>query len=146
MLKIFNPTLKKEIIIDELHPAVIVTPKPYDDDNPSILIELKDIDFFRHASTCDDCNPFCNAFGTDTVDWFIKWQQNTYRLDLSTLGNSIDQNLLQHKIGEHFSGTRLKLLLSTETLEGLQQELQTSVLLEDFERCAFLRDRINSLK
>ena len=146
MIKIFNLILQKEISIDEQHPAVTIMPKPYDEDYPSILIELRDIDFVRHASSCEDCCPFYNAFGSSTVDWFIEWQGKTYRLDLSKLGTDIDQNLIQHKIGAYFSGTRLKLLLSTETVENLENELQSSISSENYEHCAFLRDRIKSLK
>ena len=146
MLNIINHKKSVQISIDDKHHAVTLIPKPYEEDYPSILIELKDIDFQRHAIKCPDCKKLIEDFGTTTIDWFLIWNDKKYRLDLSRLGNGRDKNLISWHIGNYFTGTKLKFLISTESVDSLQAELESSLEIENYEHCAFLRDRIEELR
>lgn len=146
MINIINKKKGVQISIDDQHHTVTITPKTYEEDYPSILIELKNIDFQRHALKCPDCKKLIEDFGTTTVDWHLIWNNEKYRLDLSILGTTIDKNLVSWQVGYYFTGTKLKFLISTESVESLQLELDESLEIENYERCAFLRDRINELK
>ena len=143
MINIVNNKKGVQISIDDQHHAVTIIPKTYEEDYPSILIELKNIDFERHASKCPDCKAFNDDFGTTTPYWFLIWDNKKYRLDLSRLGTSRDTNLVSWQFGHYFTGTKLKFLISTDSVDSLQEELIKSLELENFEHCAFLRDRID---
>lgn len=145
MLRIFNKQKGYEITIDDTHHSVTITPKDYED-NPSILIELKNIDFLRHALKCEDCGAFKNDFGTTSTQWHIEWNNKKYRLNLSRLGKKYDATLIQWSVGYYFTGTKLKFIISTETVASLEDELAYSESIENFEHCAFLRDRIKEIK
>lgn len=146
MIHITNYKKNVQISIDDEHHAVTVIPKMYEEDYPSIMIELKNIDFERHAFKCSDCKQLNEDFGTTTVDWFLIWNDKKYRLDLSRLGTGRDKNLVSWQVGYYFTGTKLKFLISTESVDSLQEELNRSLEIENYENCAFLRDRINELK
>lgn len=146
MINIINYKKGVQISIDDQHHAVTITPKTYEEDYPSILIELRNIDFQRHALKCPDCKKLNEDFGTSTVDWFLIWNNKKYRLDLSKLGTTRDRNMVSWQVGYYFTGTKLKFLISTESVESLQLELDKSLEVENYEHCAFLRDRINKLR
>jgi hypothetical protein len=146
MLNIINNKKGVQISIDDKHHAVTIIPKPYEEDYPSIMIELKDIDFQRHAIKCPDCKKLNEDFGTPNTGWFLIWNDKKYRLDLSRLGFGRDKNLISWQVGYYFTGTKLKFLISTESVNSLEAELDSSLEIENFEHCAFLRDRIKELK
>lgn len=146
MIKIINNKKGVQISIDDHHHAVTVTPKDYEEDYPSISIDLKNIDFERHALKCPDCKQLTDDFGTTTIDWFLIHNDKKYRLELSRFGKSRDTNLVSWHIGQYFTGTKLRFLISTETVERLESELDKSLVDEKYEHCAFLRDRISELK
>ena len=143
---IFNKKKNKEIYISEKHPLVKIGPQLYNEEYPHILIELKNIDFQRHALTCKDCKTLCDDFGTNTTDWYITWQTKNYRLDLSNPGRGYHQTLVSCMFGGYFTGTRLKLMISTENIVKLKEELDHNLEFENYEHCAFLRDRIHQLE
>lgn len=146
MVIIYNRKKNNEIKIDDTHHSVTIMPTDYDEEYPNILIELKNIDFERHAFKCDDCKALCDDFGTNTVDWFVEWKNKNYRLNLSNLGNKRDQMLVSWTVSHYFTGTRLKLMISTESVESLEKDLNENLELENYEHCVFLRDRIEQLK
>lgn len=145
MIRIINNKKSVEILIDDQHNAVIFTSKDYEDDYPSVSIDLKHIDFTRHALKCPDCKQFVDDFGTSSLDWFLIFNQKKYRLDLSSFGTSRKTNLASWQVSEYFTGTKLKFLISNVTIESLQYELISSLENEDYERCAFIRDRMHAL-
>ena len=142
MVKIYNIKKGAEILIDENHHAVTLIPKTYEDDYPSIQIELRNIDFQRHTLKCDDCKCFKDDFGSQSLDWYLLWNKQKYRLDLSRLGKGRDKNNISWEVGYYFTGTKMRFLISTESIEKLEQELELAIDEERYEHCAFLRDRI----
>lgn len=142
MISIVNNKKDVQIFINDKDHGVTITPKTYEDDFPSILIELKNVDFIRHALKCNECKELYNDFNTNTTDWFLHFNGKKHRLDLSQVGKGREKNLVSYQRSEFFSGTKLKFLISTETPESLTAELRTSEEQEDYEYCAFLRDRI----
>ena len=91
---------------------LIFTPRDYED-IPFVKIELKNFDFHRHSKTCKDCGAFINAFGTNSIDWFINYSGKTRRLDLSYFGSEFSDNHSQFKMSEFGNISILKLNLST---------------------------------
>lgn len=145
MIEIVNYKKKVSIYVDDKHDSIIFTPKDYEEDFPSMLIEMKGFDFERHALKCPDCGTFLKDLYEDSVDWYIIWDNKKYRLQTGSLGKGRDQILIQRVSGGYFSGTRLKLLISTETPEKLQNDLSMAIATEDYERCVVIRDRIERL-
>ncbi|MFN4235104.1 MAG: hypothetical protein ACK4IK_09895 [Bacteroidia bacterium] len=146
MIKIFNKKHKYEILIDEGNENVIYTPKLYDEENPHILIELHNINFFKHAENCKDCDSFLKAFGTNSNDWYIDLNGRIERLDLRNFGNKYNNNNAKSIISNFFEGTKLKLKIDTDSVESLMQELIINEENEEYETCAFIRDKINNIK
>ena len=142
MIKLINKKKEIQIFIDDEKSWIIITPKMYEEDYPSFQIDFNGFDYEHHAETCKDCKELFNDFETDTIDWFLHWNQQEYRLDLSRFGKSRDTNLVERVSGLYHTGTRLKFLISTETRENLQEELEKFLDEENYEYCAFLRDRI----
>jgi UvrB/uvrC motif len=146
MIRIFNNKIQKEILIDDATDCVIVSPRDYEIENPHILIDLVGIDFLNHAQACSDCKAFIDNFGTRNLDWYLEYKGKSNRLDLFEVGNSYYDNQAKTIISDDFSGTKLKLKFDTDTIETLQEELSENVSNENYERCVFLRDKINSIR
>ena len=146
MMRIFNKKKEIEILIDDAIPEVTFTPKDYED-NPSVIIELKNFDFHRHTFKCKECDTFSKAFGTDTLDWFIGYLGKVKRLDLRNFGNNYTSNNSIFKISEFYNGSILKLNIShiPDTLLGLQTLLENDIANENYEKCCVWRDLINEL-
>ncbi len=144
--RIFNLKTGAEITFEIADVGIKVMPYDYLDDHPHVLIELHDIDWPTHAEGCPDCGALLNALGTMTVDWFFEYNDRRFRLDLRRVGRKVDQNGLQRRDSEYFTGTKMKLLKATDSIEGLELELAVSERNEKYEHCAFLRDRIGSLR
>lgn len=146
MIKIYNRKISKEIIIED-NANVIIEPHNYDAENPHFRIELPCIDFFNHAETCSDCGAFLKAFGTKTFDWYLEYKNVSYRLNLEKLGGKdFSNNQLIGKAGYYFSGTEMKLILDKDTIESLTEKLGEYEAKEEYEKCIYVRDKINGIR
>ena len=146
MTRVYNNETGAEITFQVSDVGIRIMPYEYLDDYPHVLIELHDIDWPTHAGSCADCGALLKSFGTKTVDWFFEYNGRTFRLDLFRVGSNVNQNRLLRTHGEYFSGTKLKLLIATDSVESLETELAMNIENENYEHCSFLRDRIQSLK
>ena len=145
MIRIFNVRTKHEILIDENCECVEFAPRDYLDDSPYLEINLKAFDLMRHADTCDDCKAFTQSLGRDSLDWYVSYLGKTKMLDTVGLSKDYYDNLLQHAISDYFHGTRLRLKLSKDAIESLQQELQLAISVENYEKCCILREALNRM-
>lgn len=146
MIKIYNKKIQKEIIIED-DANVIIEPHNYDIENPFFRIELPCIDFFEHAETCDDCGTFLKAFGTKNFDWYLEYNNVAYRLNLEKIGGTdFSNNQLIGKSSYYFSGTEMKLILDKDTVESLTEKLYEYEANEEYEKCVYVRDKINGIK
>lgn len=145
MIKLVNNKKGVQILIDDSQSWIIMTPQPYVEDYPNFLLELQGFDFYNHSRNCDDCKELFNDLGTSTVHWFLFWNDKKYRLDLSELGKEREHTLFIRRASKYFSGTIIKFLVSKETPEKLQEELEKSLYMENYEHCAILRDKIIEL-
>lgn len=146
MIRLFNKILSYEIFIDDSIDIVQLTPRQYEIENPHVLIELHGINFLNHSKTCTDCGAFIKALGTNSHDWFLDINGKVNRLDLKALGEKYMDNYVKQVNSSEFHGTKLKLNLDFDTIEGLQLALQKHEQREDYERCCFLRDKINAIE
>ncbi len=120
-------------------------PNDWNDENPHLIIELKGFHFAHHARNCEDCASFLNGFATKSFDWSVEYLGKAKRLDLSKLGKSFDDNQLTYVISDFENGTKMKLLIDTDTIEGLEQSLKLHEELEDFERCCIIQDKMKAI-
>ncbi len=146
MIRIFNNKIKKEILIDDSLDIVIFSPRDYDQNNPHILIDLKNIYFSNHAQKCNDCNSLLKAFGTNTTNWFIEYNGNKKRLNLQHLDSKFETNKLTSTISEWFSGTKMKLVFDTDTVVELEKKLKQQIENEDYKGCSLTHNKIVALK
>lgn len=142
MISIFNKKLDVRINIGDVD-WITFMPREYEE-VPNVVIELKNgFDFMRHARTCAECGKFMDAFGTKTLDWYISYNDNTKRLDLSTLNSKeYFNNHLVFTNSYYDYGTRIKLIihqLSTNK-EEIESYLQELVQREDYETACLIRD------
>jgi len=145
MIRIFNNKLNKVILIDDENEIVAYIPKLYDEENPHVLIELKGIDFFRHSKKCEDCKAFVDALGSNSHDWYIDMNGKVERLNLFGLGKKYTDNKAAVISSYFFDGTKLKLNIDNDTIEGLKIELKELEQSEQYEECCFLRDKIKAI-
>lgn len=146
MARIFNNRTGAEILFDPTSVGLILMPIAEPDDRPHILIELHDIDLKDHSNECPDCAQLLKDLGTSTLDWRIEFDSKTYRLDLQRVSKDPDRMINDPDISDFFDGSKLKLLIDTDTLETLEEELKKNEDLENYEHCVFLRDRIARMK
>ena len=142
-ITIFNPVRRLSIVIkDNAH--VIIHPHNYEDVPYFELKLLNGLNFLHHKRKCKDCSGFLKDFGTDTLDWYLKFQNKHHRLDLSTLGGK-GGNIIKMVNAEYEYGTVFKLHLSTVPVEKteLEELLNALVLDENFEKACEIRDLLN---
>jgi hypothetical protein len=145
MLIIYNSADKRSIQIDDSLSHVKVSPQDWDLDNPLFKIELKGIIYSQHAATCEDCSAFMRAFGTRSPNWHIFYNNQSYRLDLSQVGQGYYDNAIKCTIGSYEYGTRLNLVIDTDTVENLTLLLEANEILENYESCCLLLEKINGV-
>ena len=145
MLIIYNSAEKRSIQIDDSLSSVKVSPQIWEDGIPHFKIELKGFIYSQHAATCEDCSAFMRAFGTKSPNWQIFYNNKSYRLDLSQVGQGYYDNVIKCTIGNYEFGTRLNLVIDTDTVENLTLLLEANEILENYERCCFLVEKINVL-
>jgi hypothetical protein len=146
MARIYNRRTGAEILFDASSIGIILLPRPYGEDHPHILIELHGIDLKDHSHKCPECHELLKDLGTPTLDWYIEVDEKVYRLDLTLAGRSRNRKSPEFDLKDFFDGTRLKLRIDTDTVEGLQKELKESEKAENYEHCVYLRDRIGQLQ
>ena len=122
-------------------------PRHYEE-RPYVTIELIGFDLFKHSINCADCKAFLNDLNSDSIDWFIEYSGEAYRLSMK-LSNTKSKIASEIKtINSHYQyGTFLRLIfhelpLDKNELWKLLKEAEES---EDFERCIILRDTINGV-
>ena len=85
-IRIFNPKSNHELVIDTTVSWVFFHPRAYED-KPCFEIKLiNGFNLSRHALTCEDCGAFVKSFGKETLDWYLEYNKNTFRLSLEKLG------------------------------------------------------------
>jgi hypothetical protein len=145
MVVIYNSTDKRSIQIDDSLSNVKVSPQDWDLTTPHLKIEIKGFIYSQHASSCEDCAAFMRAFGTKSPNWHICYNNKSYRLDLSQVGRGYYDNVIKCTIGTYEYGTRLNLVIDTDTIENLTMLLEANEILENYESCCFLLEKINVL-
>lgn len=144
MVRIFNNKERKEILIDESADWIQFMPRPYDEDDPHVLIEMNGFDWARHADECSDCGSLLATLGKSDHFWRLSWNNQIWPLNLVGVGPQPGKNRLVYKIGSFFDGTRMKLKLDIRTQDELRTELEECVNAEEYERCVIVRDIINA--
>jgi protein-arginine kinase activator protein McsA len=144
-IKIYNPKLKHEILIDTSISWVVFHPRAYDEKPYFEIKLLNGFDLSRHALTCEDCGAFIKSIGTDTLDWYLEYNDTTYRLSLENLGTDTK---LKHINSYYEFGTVLQLRVHEIPVDrdGLIELRDKLVLEENFERACVIRDLINDVK
>lgn len=141
-ITIFNNKTTDKIII-EISENVFFHPKFYDPNPSAEIIFNNGLDLLRHSQSCLSCKNFLLAFGTDTLDWYLLFDSNTYRLDLSTLnGKDFSKNQIKYSISEFLFGTTIKLFIHKipTDKEGLRASFERALLIEDYEMACQIRD------
>lgn len=142
MIRIFNPKLNTQIIIEKSD-WVNFMPRDYED-IPNVIIEFKNgFNFLKHAKTCKGCKRFVQDFGKSTIEWYIQFNEKTLRLDLSNFKEgSYYSNKASFTSSSYMYGSTLKLIvhkLSTDK-EEIQAYLNELVKNERFEEACMVRD------
>jgi len=144
MIRIFNEKLKVEIQIDDKSDWIIFTPKHYEE-NPSVKIEFKNLNFPYHANSCSNCKQFIDSFGKESVDWYITYFDKIFRLDTSQIEK---KGYLQNKIEVTMSDSdpRTEMVLLFHRLPTDKSKLKTLLKIaeqnEKYEDACILRDLI----
>jgi hypothetical protein len=138
-----NLISNKEIIFPESS-HIFVHPHNYEDE-PYIEIQIGcDFNFLRHSSECEDCGSLISSFGTNSLNWFIFFNNNKYRLDMSGLGGK-SKNIISYKTSTYEFGSTLKLYFSKVPIDidQLEKHLASLVETENYESACHIRDLIN---
>jgi hypothetical protein len=145
MIRIFNKKLNVEILIDDKVEWVQFNPRHYED-KPYVIIEFKKFSFPRHAKKCSDCKQFLEAFGKDSVDWYISYFDKLFRLNTKEVGKDghPSNKVIDIPMSDYNPGSRLTLVfheLPTDKSE-LKSLLEKILSIENFEKACLLRDLI----
>jgi hypothetical protein len=144
LIKIYNPKEKFEILIESSTDWVLINPRTYDEKPYFEIKLLHGFNFFSHAKKCKDCKGFMDSLGKNTLDWYLDYNSNTYRLDLSKLGNETKLNYIN---SEYEYGTILILAIheipvDKESLVLLRENLVSE---EKYEEACVIRNLINEI-
>ncbi len=147
MIRIFNTKSKNEILIDETLSWIIVTPKMHLEP-PHIQIEISDFFMLSHANECDDCKSFINAFGKDSIDWFIEYGSKKYQIITNDIGKGDygSNKIQQTRFSEFNTGTLIVLSLLELDVNKLNELLEEAKNNEEYEACSRYRDLISEAK
>jgi len=144
MIKIFNPKLEVEILIEQSE-WVSFMPRDYED-IPNVILEFQNgFNFIAHAKICNDCKQFVKAFGTKNIEWYIKYNNKIMRLDLSDFSNKYNSNKINFTNSYYMYGSRLKLNIHELSLdkEEIQKYLDVLISNEKYEEACMVRDLTN---
>jgi hypothetical protein len=142
MVSIFNIIQNRSIQIDESMPGISAISRSWDREQPHVSITIPGFVFYSHASKCSDCAEFLAAFGTKSVDWFISIRGEVHRLDLSEVGTGYHENRIKCSIGPMINVTEFNLLIDDDTVESLTLLLEANEVLENYECCCAIREKI----
>jgi len=145
MIIIYNKKINSEIIIDDSVDWVQFTPRNYEE-NPYVIIELKGLNLFQHSQKCKDCKNFINAFGKETIDWYISFSDKVFRLVTSNTGKKKhSKNEIKTIISDFENGTKITIAFHHLPADKSELELLLSkeVKQENYEKACVIRDLIN---
>jgi len=142
IIRIFNPKSNHEILINTSASGVIFHPRNYEDKPYFEIKLLNGFNLNRHALACEDCGAFVSSLGKESVDWYLEYNENTYRLNLEKLGTDTKYKYIN---SEYEFGTILQLPvheipMDTESLIILRDSL---LAVEAYEKACVIRDLIN---
>ena len=141
-IKIYNPKSNHELVIDTTVSWVFFHPRAYED-KPYFEIKLiNGFNLSRHALTCEDCGAFVKSFGKETLDWYLEYNKNTFRLSLEKLGTDTKLKFIN---SDFEYGTILQLPVHEipVDLDGLIKLRDNLIAEEAFEKACVIRDLIN---
>jgi hypothetical protein len=141
-IKIYNPKSNNEILIDTSASGVIFHPRTYEEKPYFEIKLLNGFNLMKHAKTCEDCGAFVKSLGKDTFDWYLYYNEKTYRLSLEKLGSDIK---LKYINSDFEYGTILQLPVH-EIPVDLDEliKLRDNLLVEEsYEKACVIRDLIN---
>jgi hypothetical protein len=145
MIRIFNIKLDVDILIDESVDWIQFNPRHYEE-KPYVILEMNEFHFPSHANKCSNCKKFLDSFGKESVDWYISYSKNTYRLDTKQIGQKgHPENQITVTMSDYNPGTKLTLVfhdIPTDETE-LNTLLTNAVDKEDYENACVFRDLIN---
>ena len=140
-IRIFNPKSNHEILIETSMSWVFFHPRTYDE-HPYFEIKLLNgFNLMSHASSCLDCDAFIKSLGTDTVNWYLEYDNCTYRLNLEKLGTDTK---LKYINSFYEFGTVLQLRIHEipVDIKGLNELREVLVSNNEFEKACIIRDLI----
>lgn len=142
MIVIFNTKLDSEILIDETQSWIQFTPRHYEE-KPFVMIEFKNFNFVKHAYGCEDCKKFMNAFGQESVDWYIKYGDKVFRLDTKEIGpGKYPHNEIKVTMSDFDPGKKITLIFHQIPIDKFEINslLQKAIANENYESACILRD------
>ena len=142
MLRIFNKTLNANIVIEKSN-NILVIPKTYED-KPNFRIEFRcGFNFGFHTHSCRDCKLFLDAFGTQTNDWFIEYNDVIYLIDTYEMDGLNNGFFLKYSIDSFINGSILQFNVMHLDIYDLKLKKGIAVGNEEYEVACFYRDLID---
>jgi hypothetical protein len=142
IIRIFNPKSNHEILINTSASGVIFHPKAYEDKPYFEIKLLNGFNLHRHSLTCEDCGAFVKSLGKETVDWYLEFNKNTYRLSLEKLGTDTKFKYInsEDEFGTILQLTVHEIPVDISSLIKLRDDLIEE---ENYEKACIIRDLIN---
>jgi len=141
-IKIYNPKSNNEILIDTSISGVIFHPRTYEEKPYFEIKLLNGFNLMNHAKTCADCGAFVNSLGKDTLDWYLNYNDKTYRLSLEKLGSDtkFKYNNSYFEFGTILYLPVHEIPVDLDELIKLRDDLLQE---EDYEKACVIRDLMN---
>ena len=140
MVEIFNRSKSVEILIDSTD-AIQVTPIMYQEPN-HLMIEFRNgFNLLQHAKSCSDCNSFISSLSTVSNDWFLIYDNRTYKINTGEIGSKeYGSNHISLINADYEYGTKLVLSLYELDIKELEELEILSAKLDYFENACVYRD------
>lgn len=142
MITIENKKKGIEFEINNKHHDVIFEPFPYND-KPFVKLTIDKFDFSILKERKKSYKIFFDDFGSNNLNWIIRFNSQSYRLDLSSFKNNIyGESLYQIVWGNNFNGTKFIFKLHDLPVDfnELKILLKEAIEIEDYEKCSKIRD------
>lgn len=138
-VKIYNIVEQKELIIGDL---TGFNPSGINNGLDHFEITFKNFNFFDHCKNCKNCGSFYNSLNSETLNWFLDFNNNKYRLDLTKYSVKTSNQLTDSNYEDYFN---LKLFINSIPVDKKEIEnlLRLEEEIENFEKCSILLDLIN---
>lgn len=142
VIRIFNPKSNHEILINTSASGVIFHPRTYEDKPYFEIKLLNGFNLSNHALTCDDCGDFVKSLGKETVDWYLEYENNSYRLSLENLGTDTKLKFINsyYEFGTILQLPVHEIPVDKSSLIKLRDYL---IEVENYEKACVIRDLIN---